>query len=487
MQINNNRQQLNSTQVADPSHEAITNLTENRIGAREETKAQLFDPMTTILELSSYTSPKFSCNNPAHQIKIEDLSNIISNSIDSVTSFEQYQESLATLLSDPKRKNFVNPCVALAVRNACSRFQMLQIAEPIEIRVVAAMYTEHERMREASQHPNGEDFIQFKTKQLEWLTKDTPHRFTITLVDDFCPKNSGELAINRAKTLGYSHVEVLHLEDAIRAGSPGARHVYRDENSHKGWNSIKGGAIHYGLWHAAQKECEGATPILLFTDCDLSTDLRMSGSLIDLAVNSSAQYVSGHRYLPSSIMQQGTDQNAMSAPWIQHFVTIRQHLRNHLLPNLQSVTNVENGQNIPPDVNCGFKVIDSALYLELHPKLKIKSIDFDLEIIHEVTSNKDNKIGYSPIVWMDSPDAATSRHRSFHHMACVAIANIYLAGLTPATVTPDDTLRYELAQKVEALTLSKYESLIDRLCRDNSALPARGSIPPIESLIELFA
>ena len=81
------------------------------------------------------------------------------------------------------------------------------------------MYNEHNRIRPSSEHPNGEDFLRVKVHQLNWLFKEFPnYSWDLTLVDDGCPNNSGNIAEKIISEAAYPNVEVLFLEQAIQKG-----------------------------------------------------------------------------------------------------------------------------------------------------------------------------------------------------------------------------------------------------------------------------
>ena len=63
-----------------------------------------------------------------------------------------------------------------------------ELAGPIHLTVVWAMYGETGRMVPRAEHPHGEDFVRAKVRQLDWLTGGLPGvTWSIIACDDGCP------------------------------------------------------------------------------------------------------------------------------------------------------------------------------------------------------------------------------------------------------------------------------------------------------------
>ena len=107
----------------------------------------------------------------------------------------------------------------IAIKLARSKSHIAQFDEPAHVSSVIAMYNEHNRIRPSSEHPNGEDFLRVKVHQLNWLFKEFPnYSWDLTLVDDGCPNNSGNIAQKIISEAAYPNVEVLFLEQVIQKG-----------------------------------------------------------------------------------------------------------------------------------------------------------------------------------------------------------------------------------------------------------------------------
>src|SRR6204780_5337119 len=99
------------------------------------------------------------------------------------------------------------PAVAAeAVAAARSRRRLAQLAGPIHLTVVWAMYGETGRMVPRAEHPHGEDFVRAKVRQLDWLTGGLPGvTWSIIACDDGCSDqpSSADLMTEIAAAEGY--------------------------------------------------------------------------------------------------------------------------------------------------------------------------------------------------------------------------------------------------------------------------------------------
>ena len=153
-----------------------------------------------------------------------------------------------------------------AVGSAESKLQMKDCG-PLHMVCIFAMYGEQNRIQKKADHPNGQDFVRMKVKQLEWLFRGEEGKtWEILAVDDGCPNDSKSLArkVIEAENLG-DRVKVLELEDAVREGVP-----YFQERGLKAGckESRKGGAILYGLYTAATRQVAPEAPpqLVMYTD-----------------------------------------------------------------------------------------------------------------------------------------------------------------------------------------------------------------------------
>ena len=206
-------------------------------------------------------------------------------------------EELSTHCPDACKALSLEPGAPLEFRIATllaeSRAQVSQIAQPLKIAIVFAMWGEHNRLLPASSsNPNGEDALRVKLAQLHWLLDSTPVDWTLYAIDDGCPHNSGTMAreIAADHPLGQ-HVEVLHLANAIPT-SRGPLHGLANAD-----NSRKGGAVILGCEKALAKGVDA----VIYTDADNSVHLGQLGLLLG-PYQAGAKVVLGNRKDQRSVL-----------------------------------------------------------------------------------------------------------------------------------------------------------------------------------------
>src|SRR6202161_3728799 len=138
--------------------------------------------------------------------------------------------------------------MAEAAAVARSRLRLAQLAGPIHLTVVWAMYGETGRMVPRAEHPHGEDFVRTKVRQLDWLTGGLPGvTWSIIACDDGCSDqpSSADLMTEIAAAEGYPKegnrsVTVLRLAEVIANGPSISPAFDRLTSTHQ---SRKGGSI----------------------------------------------------------------------------------------------------------------------------------------------------------------------------------------------------------------------------------------------------
>src|ERR1051326_9041891 len=99
------------------------------------------------------------------------------------------------------------PAVAAEGMSAArSRMRLGELAAPVHLTVVWAMYGETGRMLPRTKHPHGEDFVRAKVRQLDWLTDGLPGvTWSIVACDDGCTDrpSSADLMTSIAAAEGY--------------------------------------------------------------------------------------------------------------------------------------------------------------------------------------------------------------------------------------------------------------------------------------------
>src|ERR1700733_600000 len=181
------------------------------------------------------------------------------------------------------------PAVAAEASAAArSRRRLAELAGPIHLTVVWAMYGETGRMVPRAEHPHGEDFVRAKVRQLDWLTGGLPGvTWSIIACDDGCSDqpSSADLMTEIAAAEGYPKegnrsVTVLRLAEVIANGpsiSPAFDRLTSTDQARKGGSILGGLAAAVGSGPA---QATGAgRHVVSYTDADLSANLAQLGSL----------------------------------------------------------------------------------------------------------------------------------------------------------------------------------------------------------------
>ncbi len=258
------------------------------------------------------------------------------------------------------------PAVAAeAVAAARSRRRLSELAGPIHLTVVWAMYGETGRMVPSSGAPHGEDFLRAKVRQLDWLTAGLPDvTWSIIACDDGCPDQPGsaDLMTDIVKTEGYPaeghrSVTVLRLAEVI-AGDVSISPAF-DRLTSTG-ESRKGGSILAALAAAVRTGppwADGAgRHVVAYTDADLSANLAQLGSLVAPVVPSDTVMAAlGQRYgLAGAVLIRPdgpvTEPQSTGGKPDKIIVLFRHFVRAMLIPSLAPVL----------DTQAGFKAFDAT-------------------------------------------------------------------------------------------------------------------------------
>lgn len=273
----------------------------------------------------------------------------------------------------------------LAVKLAKSRLALRRIKKNIHITFLFAIYKEIERMSFSHESPLGEDCLNEKVRQIEWLVSGSPNvTWDLLIIDDGCPVGSGNKAQEIAdKSAFRDQIKVMFLQEAIASQSPLAGHLTTTANSQKG------GAILYGLRYTTSLKRKNN--IVLYTDADLSSHLGMSGLLIDPLVNQDKSLAIGSRREKTCFTLRSEFRDNRGKLFI--------YLRRRLLHAINYIS----------DEQCGFKAFN-VLFLEnfLEDMLETK-FSFDVELLLRTELKKPNSIAQVPIAWMDSDEASTTK------------------------------------------------------------------------------
>lgn len=182
----------------------------------------------------------------------------------------------------------------LAYKVLASRRFVETNAQPLKIGIVFAMWGEQNRLLpKSAENPNGEDLLNVKLSQLEWLFKGSEIDWRLYAVDDGCPYGSGRIARERihGSPLG-SRASVLFLEEALPVAAGPLRGLASANDSRKG------GAIILGC----QKALEDGAEAIIYTDADNSVHLGQAGLLLQKHLEEGFKVVLGNRKHKHSVL-----------------------------------------------------------------------------------------------------------------------------------------------------------------------------------------
>lgn len=321
----------------------------------------------------------------------------------------------------------------LAVKLARSRQLVGAIDQPLHVSVVIAVFREHNRILRRDEHDNGEDFLRRKIGQLHALFHGCDDiDFELILVDDGCPEGTGDIARRIIAEEGYGDVaRVLFLQDGIDRGDPVAATLGSTADS------IKGGAILYGMWDATRRPRD-ERHVVLFTDADLSTHLGQSGLLIAPILTGASAAIGSRRERTSVVIKEGT-RNDRGKLFI--------YLWKRLLPTIGGIV----------DTQCGFKAFDADLVRRIVTDIGEKKFAFDIELMLQTELDRADSIRRCAICWIDSEAESTTTDIQPYLSMLQAVAGMYRRYL-PADETADS-----FAAMIESLDDDAWDRLVARI------------------------
>ncbi len=271
----------------------------------------------------------------------------------------------------------------VALKLAKSKHYISRFKDNASVSVVLAMYKENNRILTNSLHPNGEDFLNVKVNQLNWLFSEfTNYNWELILVDDGCPENSGRIARDITLENKYDNVKVLFLEEAINRNLD----VVEDLDCTK--DSQKGGSILYGMHEAAKSQKKNH--VILYTDADLSTHLGQTGLLTKPILEDNYLSAIGSRREDCSVVIKESSRNDRGKMFIYSW--------KRMIPHLDYVI----------DTQCGFKAFSSEIINDIVKPSVEKKFAFDIELLLKTESIRRNSIYKVPIAWVDSEAESTT-------------------------------------------------------------------------------
>jgi hypothetical protein len=371
------------------------------------------------------------------------------------------------------------PAVAAeAIAAARSRQRLGELAGPIHLTVVWAMYGETGRMVPRTAHPHGEDFVRTKIRQLDWLTSGLPGvTWSIIACDDGCPDrpSSADLMTDIAVAEGYpgeGHrgVTVLRLAEVIGSGisiSPAFDQLVSTEQSRKG------GSILAGLAAAVRNDTARANAVgrhvVCYTDADLSANLAQLGSLAAPVVAGDTVVAAlGQRYgIEGAVLVRPSgpvaEPNSTGDKPDKVIVLFRHFVRALLIPSLAHVL----------DTQAGFKAFDGAALGPVLRQMASFNETFDVELlIHLAQQYGQRALAVEPIVFTEDFAATNfpSVEPGARHLTMVRqIVEVYdrlVAPLEPVTGETADLLAL-----IRALDVDDYVTLIEHLRAEDRGDP----------------
>jgi len=334
--------------------------------------------------------------------------------------------------SEKMTDSFKFPTAAhIALKVAISK-KLLEALPPIHATVVFALYKEFNRIlpkgdpaEEGKCHPNGEDFIRRKHKQMSWLfANKADSSWSLLGVDDGCDgidkasgkqlEPSADLMERIVKEEGYTNVTVHRLKQGIKDGKTGAAGLDDEKLKSEAWSdddklvkaSQKAGAILFGLNLACEEAAANPDKkhLIAYTDSDLSTDLALSGLNFDTIVNGKVDCSVSQRFgQPFAVNcskllteeEGGGIGSGLARDSIVH-LTLRHKLRQNLLPPLTLII----------DTNCGHKCISGEAAKDTVGMVRDYKGSFDMDWLMcvGICSKKAGRepIGVTAIPWVAS-------------------------------------------------------------------------------------
>jgi hypothetical protein len=318
----------------------------------------------------------------------------------------------------------------LAVKLARSKASVNARNGPFHVSVVFAMYKETRRMLRPDQDPIGEDFVNVKVSQLQWLFGDRAS-WDLVIVDDGCPDGSGRMAQQIILDQGYEDVaRVMFIADAIDSGHPVVAGLESPDQSRKG------GSIQLGMYEAVNEGISGQ--IVVYTDADISTHLGQVG-LLAQALESGVNVAAGSRREPTSVVVKSGARSDRGKLFI--------YLWKQVLPQLRDIV----------DSQCGFKAFPANRVWDLVMNTVEKQFAFDIELLLRSELDRPDSIARVPVAWIDSEAGSTTTDLEPYLPMLRAIALMHRHYTQPSP-RPDS-----FANLIEAMDQAAWERLLDSI------------------------
>lgn len=304
----------------------------------------------------------------------EEASKVLSLASEMLSSGVPVEDIKALVYKNPT----TTPAILISAVGSAESKLKLKACGPHHMTCIFAMYGEQNRIRNKSEHENGQDLIRNKVKQLQWLFDgEAGKTWDMLAVDDGCPNDSIGLGRKIVLEEGYENVRLINLQDAIDQRIP---FFVRDRKLKSTKESRKGGAILYGLHWVAQnasvvKESSSGPHLIMYTDSDLSTDMSLCGLLSAGIMTDGSSMSMGARYgAPGTFLVKdktlGHPESHYDQPNMMKIV-FRHYLRVRLLPMLTGIY----------DTQCAFKCFNLADVPHIIQQVQSMGPDFDMELL----------------------------------------------------------------------------------------------------------
>ncbi len=256
-----------------------------------------------------------------------------------------------------------------------SEQKLAQLApeQQVTLYFVVPLFKEHKRLfPKSKENPHGEDFLRVKIAQLEELQQWNPKFFwKLILVDD------GDFTY-QSGLLAQVYLEG-NYPGLLQSGKVAVWFLH-EMNPSIAQSSQKGGAV-VSAFRCIANNGMAPDDILLYTDADVSSDLRLTGSLIAPLFNGYDISISSRWHEQSSVVNRGFKQKFSS--WVYNLVV-----------SVLLWIDYSDTQN-------GFKAFTASSACHIVPYLREISFAFDTEMlmVAEVLGKKVHEV---PIYWQDS-------------------------------------------------------------------------------------
>ncbi len=323
--------------------------------------------------------------------------------------------------------------VHTAVKIALSKKYISEIKKTFHFTVVLAVYKENNRILTKKEHPNGEDFLIRKIKQLDFLFNDfTGISWDMLVVDDGCPEKTGKIAENiLKKRYRGDNVKVLYLQNAID------NHLKIADGLKSTDDSRKGGAVEYGMWYASEQHLKHH--IIVYTDADLSIHLGQIGLLADPVIKDGYYAAIASSIEDASVVFKENSRNTRGKLFI--------YLWKRMVRRLNYIT----------DTQCELKAFRADVVREIISNNIEKKFAFDIELLIKTDIYKRESIAKVAVSRIDSKADSTVTNLQPYLQMLKSVADMYYKYLPP------NSFSHAFAFFVKSLTEKDWNILVDNV------------------------